>query len=82
MRVHREGSRAGYRDMELSIDLVEDPHLADRLGRSIQGRVALRRFKDVLADWPDLLKPGTGSLTNATAGEPEPGSPPKATSPT
>lgn len=53
--VHCEGSRAGYRDMELFIDLVEDPHLADRLARSIRGRGAFRRFKDVLADWPDLL---------------------------
>ena len=56
MWVHCEGSRAGYRDMELFIDLVEDPHLADRLGWSIQGRGAFRRFKDVLADWPDLLE--------------------------
>lgn len=54
--VHSEGSRAGYRDMEQFIGLVEDPHLADRLGRSIRGRGAFRRFKDVLRDWPDLLE--------------------------
>lgn len=54
--VHCEGSRAGYRDLVLFIDLVEDPHLADRLGRAIQGRGAFRRFKDVLADSPDLLE--------------------------
>ncbi len=54
--VDGEGSRAGYRDMELFIDRVEDPRLADRLARSIQGRGAFRRFKDVLADWPDLLE--------------------------
>lgn len=38
MRVHCEGSRAGYRDMELFIDLVEDQQVADRLARSIRGR--------------------------------------------
>jgi len=54
--VDGEGSRAGYHDMELFIDRVEDPRLADRLVRSIQGRGAFRRFKDVLADWPDLLE--------------------------
>lgn len=56
MWVHCEDSRAEYRDLGLFIDLVEDPHLADRLGRSIQGRGAFRRFKNVLADWPDLLE--------------------------
>lgn len=42
--------------MEPFIDLVEDPHLADRLERSIQGRGAFRRFKDALENWPDLLE--------------------------
>lgn len=55
LRVHCEGSRAGYRDMELFIDTVEEDHIADRLARSIQGRGAFRRFKDALAGWPDLL---------------------------
>lgn len=50
-----EGSSPGYRDMELFINTVEDDHLADQLARSIQGRGAFRRFKDVLAGWPDLL---------------------------
>ena len=53
--VECEGSRGGYRDMELFIDTVEDEILADRLARSIQGRGAFRRFKDVLADRPDAL---------------------------
>lgn len=53
--VHCEGSRAGYRDMELFIDLVEDPQLADRLAWSIRGRGAFRWFKDVLAGCPDPL---------------------------
>lgn len=53
--VHCEGSRAGYRDMELFIDTVADGPVAGRLARSIQGRGAFRRFKDAMADWPDLL---------------------------
>lgn len=56
LRVHCEGSRAGYRDMERFIELVEDAPLAARLERSIQGRGAFRRFKDALEDWPDLLE--------------------------
>ncbi|WP_181807785.1 UPF0158 family protein [Streptomyces shenzhenensis] len=43
------GSRAGYRDMELFIEEVEDAGLADRLRIAIGGRGAFRRFKDVLA---------------------------------
>jgi hypothetical protein len=54
--VHSEGSRAGYRDIELFIDSLEDARVADRLFRSIQGPRAFRRFKDALAEWPDLLE--------------------------
>ena len=50
-----EGSRAGYRDMEIFIDSLGDDRLADRLSRAIRGRGAFRRFKDVLAESPDLL---------------------------
>jgi hypothetical protein len=50
-----EGSGAGYRDMELFIDWVEDPDIADRLSIAIQGRGAFRRFKDTLTRWPQLL---------------------------
>jgi hypothetical protein len=53
--VHAEGSRAGYRDMELFIAGLENPDTADRLSIAITGRGAFRRFKDVLARWPDLL---------------------------
>ncbi len=53
--VECEGSRAGYRDMELFIAAVEDPGQADRLGVAIEGRGAFRRFKDVLSRWPELL---------------------------
>ncbi|NDV10664.1 hypothetical protein GXW84_40795 [Rhodococcus sp. IEGM 248] len=47
------GSRAGYRDMELFIESVADPAIADRLDIAISGRGAFRRFKDVLSRWPD-----------------------------
>ncbi|TQC47041.1 hypothetical protein EEB14_22935 [Rhodococcus sp. WS4] len=47
------GSRAGYRDMELFIESVADPAVADRLDIAISGRGAFRRFKDVLSRWPD-----------------------------
>jgi hypothetical protein len=55
LHVFCEGSRAGYRDMGIFIDNLEDDRLADRLARAIRGRGAFRRFKDVLADSPDLL---------------------------
>ncbi|MGK4580359.1 UPF0158 family protein [Kitasatospora sp. HPMI-4] len=44
-----EGSRDGYRDMELFIATVGDAGFADRLEIAIAGRGAFRRFKDVLA---------------------------------
>ena len=56
LRVHCEGSRRGYRDMEFFIDLMENQRVADRLVRAIQGRGAFRRFKDALSEWPDLLE--------------------------
>lgn len=56
LSVRCEGSRAGYRDMELFIDSLDDDRVADRLARSLQGRGVFRRFKDALAGWPDLLE--------------------------
>ena len=50
-----EGSRAAYRDMEMFIDSLGDVRVADRLARSIRGRGASHRFKDVLAGSPKLL---------------------------
>ena len=49
-----EGSRAGYRDMELFVAGVAEPDLADRLARTLEGRGAFRRFKHELTRWPDL----------------------------
>ena len=54
--VEWEGSRDGYRDMEMFIGTVRDPDRADRLEIAIQGRGAFRRFKDVVARWPGELE--------------------------
>jgi hypothetical protein len=54
--VDGEGSREGYRDMELFIASVEDPGRAERLAVAIRGRGAFRRFKDELACWPGELE--------------------------
>jgi hypothetical protein len=51
-----EGSRDGYRDMELFTALVEDRDLAARLERALTGRGVFRRFKDVLAESPTELQ--------------------------
>jgi Uncharacterised protein family (UPF0158) len=56
LAVHGEGSREGYRDMELFIASVEDPGRAERLAIAIRGRGAFRRFKDELARWPGELE--------------------------
>jgi Uncharacterised protein family (UPF0158) len=56
LAVHGEGSREGYRDMELFIASVEDPGRAERLAVAIQGRGAFRRFKYELACWPGELE--------------------------
>jgi hypothetical protein len=49
-----EGSRAGYRDMELFVAGVAEPDLAGLLARALEGRGAFRRFRDELTGWPDL----------------------------
>jgi Uncharacterised protein family (UPF0158) len=56
LAVHGEGSREGYRDMELFIASVEDPGRAERLAIAIRGRGAFRRFKDELARLPGELE--------------------------
>jgi hypothetical protein len=48
-----EGSRDAYRDMEWFIGTVADRDCADRLEIAIEGKGAFRRFKDVLARWPE-----------------------------
>ena len=51
-----EGSRDGYRDMELFTALLDDADLASRLERALTGRGVFRRFKDVLAESPTDLQ--------------------------
>jgi hypothetical protein len=58
--VGSQGSRPGYRDMELFIDGLDDATAADRLSIAISRRGAFRRFKDVLARWPDLFHRWSG----------------------
>lgn len=41
-------AREGYHQMELFIETVEDPKLADELRRAIEGEGAFRKFRDVL----------------------------------
>lgn len=50
-----EGSRSGYRDMQVFIASLDDAQIADRLDRAISGRGAYRRLKDTLSAWPDLM---------------------------
>lgn len=54
--VESQGSRPGYRDMEAFIADLDDPDQGDRLQIAITGRGAFRRFKDVIARWPDLAE--------------------------
>jgi hypothetical protein len=51
-----EGSRDAYRDMEYFIAALADEDRAARLSIAIMGRGAFRRFKDLLACWPDDLE--------------------------
>ena len=50
-----EGSRSGYRDMQVFIAGLDDAQAADRLDLAISGGGAFRRFKDTLSAWPDLM---------------------------
>lgn len=56
LHVAHEGSREGYRDMELFIATMEDPAITDRLEIAITGTGAFRRFKDLLSRWPQELQ--------------------------
>jgi hypothetical protein len=52
MRVDPVSSREQYRWMERFIESVEEPGLRQKLARSIDGKGAFRRFKDVLMNHP------------------------------
>jgi len=47
-----QGSRDGYRDMELFAARIGDAGLGGRLERALTGRGVFRRFRDVLAESP------------------------------
>jgi Uncharacterised protein family (UPF0158) len=52
MRIPQAESREGYEDMEAFIETVSDQHLQELLWVAIRGKGAFRRFKDVLAAYP------------------------------
>lgn len=51
--VDPQGSRDGYRDMQVFTATIADRRLADRLDNALEGRGAFRRFRDMLADRED-----------------------------
>jgi hypothetical protein len=51
-----QGSRDGYRDMELFAARIGDAGLGSRLERALTGRGVFRRFRDVLAESPRHLQ--------------------------
>ena len=51
--IPRTESYEGYEDMADFIVTVEDEHLRELLQMAINGKGAFRRFKDVLARYPD-----------------------------
>lgn len=53
LEIPTQSSRAGYLDMQLFVGSLGDTHLAELLTVAIQGRGAFRRFKDVLARYPE-----------------------------
>jgi len=56
IRVPTQESRDGYRDMAEFAEAVGDRHLQELLSVALNGKGAFRRFKDVLADYPDTRK--------------------------
>jgi hypothetical protein len=53
VRFPRQDSREGYRDMEEFTATVDDERLQELLEVALDGKGAFRRFKDVLARYPD-----------------------------
>jgi len=53
-RIEPIDSRDSYGDLEDFNATVRDPKARELLGRAIAGRGAFRRFKDMLAEFPDL----------------------------
>lgn len=53
VQVPHADTRQDYQDLEEFIDTIEDEWLRDQLSRAIRGRGAFRRFRDVIADFPE-----------------------------
>ncbi|HUY31636.1 MAG TPA: UPF0158 family protein [Pirellulales bacterium] len=53
IRFPRQDSREGYRDMDDFAATVDDERLKELLAVALDGKGAFRRFKDVLARYPD-----------------------------
>jgi hypothetical protein len=52
IRIPQANSWEGYEDMEAFIETARDQHLQELLQVAIRGKGAFRRFKDVLAAYP------------------------------
>ena len=77
-----EGSDEAHRDLQRFIATVNDPDLADRLSRAIEGRGAFRRFRSVLEQHPDEYNgAGIASTLTPASDTHGAGSPPPATKP-
>lgn len=50
-----EGSAAGYRDMQMFIEAVQNPDLRASLQAAIESDDVFREFENVLEDWPSEL---------------------------
>ena len=78
--VTSEGSRDGYRDMELFTATITEPTFAERLARTLEGRGAFRGFRHELTHWPDVedrwyaysAEQRRGRARAAMAGHPRP----------
>ncbi len=77
--IHGQGSRAGYRDMELFIAHLDDPAIANRLDAAIHGPRALRRFKTPSAANQTCSTTGPRSARTVKSGVPGHGWPARAT---
>jgi hypothetical protein len=52
----RMGSRDGYADMELFIDIIQDQDIQNLAYQAIRGPKPFRRFKEVIQNYSDLEK--------------------------
>lgn len=78
---HCEGSSAAFRDMEMFAGTITDTRRAERLLEALEARGPFRRFRDVLARWPEDFTAGISSPTNVAVAEAGNGSPAPGTKP-